>query len=88
MISASHSAYMISPCSFSDFRLISNLADVADVFVASSIPQSVANDALEVLIDLSRRNDSFRSCFNGVITSLTGLLYIPIFHCNILVSPN
>jgi len=43
-----HPVYTISPCSPPDSGPsydISDLADVADVSVANSIPQSVANDA-------------------------------------------
>jgi len=43
-----HPVYMVSSCSSSDSgpsRDILNLADVADVLVANSIPQSVASDA-------------------------------------------
>jgi len=44
---ASQSVYMISLCSFSDSDPsydILNLADVANVFVANSIPQRVTSD--------------------------------------------
>jgi hypothetical protein len=43
-----HLVYILSPCSSPDFGSsydTLNLADVANVFVANSIPQSAASDA-------------------------------------------